>query len=501
MKRVVIAFLLSFLLLGMLLHFPLVIAENNDSDNNNSSGSGSDNSGSSNDNSNTDEDERDDLRERTEVRVKERNGEVEKEIRVERRTAEGEKIRIERRIRVKDGEIEIRTKLKVEGSGSNFSVVDSKGERHRIRVTPEKLRMLIKERLLAENITNFSIDEIKHKNIPRVVFKVNSEHPGRFLGIFKIAMKAETFVDPETGEVIDVSKPWWAFLIIGEEIADEEEIVGNQTIQKEIVSDDDELEEEFGEIEVEGEIKNETEIKAETLNGSSEVKIEIEFGTNSIEQEQIINEILDRLLDLNVSALLKVEESDEALEEDEKLEVEAEVEDEVTEVEFELRFIVNNDDREAIVSAITTRLSSLTSEEIRNAFELEIGDDEDEFEDEDELEEESEEENEVTINLLKQNNSSESGTATLEEEDGQVVITLDLTGFEEGVSQPSHIHMGSCPDVGGVKYPLTNLLNGKSKTIINTTFAEMENGLPLAINVHKSAEEAGVYVSCGDLEF
>ena len=106
---------------------------------------------------------------------------------------------------------------------------------------------------------------------------------------------------------------------------------------------------------------------------------------------------------------------------------------------------------------------------------------------------------EVMVTLSEQNASGESGTATLIEVDGKVKVTLKL-GAPVGVTQPAHIHVGACPDVGAVKYPLTSPVDGMSETTLDITLAELKSGLPLGINVHKSAQEASVYVSCGDLE-
>lgn len=106
---------------------------------------------------------------------------------------------------------------------------------------------------------------------------------------------------------------------------------------------------------------------------------------------------------------------------------------------------------------------------------------------------------ERTIALGVQNNSGESGSAVLIEKDGKVTVSLDMTGFTADVAQPAHIHSGSCPDVGAVAYPLTNVVNGKSETVLDTTFAKLDAKEPLAINVHKSAAESKNYVSCGNL--
>ena len=107
--------------------------------------------------------------------------------------------------------------------------------------------------------------------------------------------------------------------------------------------------------------------------------------------------------------------------------------------------------------------------------------------------------NEITIQLNEQNNSSESGTATLTEENGKVKVTLNIANTPNGVSQPAHIHVGSCPNPGDVKYPLTSVVNGVSETTLGVSLAELRALQPIAINVHKSAPEIKTYVSCGNL--
>lgn len=108
---------------------------------------------------------------------------------------------------------------------------------------------------------------------------------------------------------------------------------------------------------------------------------------------------------------------------------------------------------------------------------------------------------EKVTDLSEQNESSQSGVATLIQRDGKVVVTLNLTGAPTAVPQPAHIHVGTCPDVGAVAYPLTNVVNGVSETTLEVTMADLAAKQPFGINVHKSVPEASVYVSCGDLDF
>ncbi|GEM_PF-2075328 len=110
----------------------------------------------------------------------------------------------------------------------------------------------------------------------------------------------------------------------------------------------------------------------------------------------------------------------------------------------------------------------------------------------------------VTFPVHAQNDSGESGTIALTEMDGQTKVVLTLQGVPDDVLQPAHIHVGSCAAIGGVKYPLTNVSGvgtgpGGSETIIDVQLQDLLSQFPLAVNVHKSQQEAAIYVACGDI--
>ena len=111
----------------------------------------------------------------------------------------------------------------------------------------------------------------------------------------------------------------------------------------------------------------------------------------------------------------------------------------------------------------------------------------------------------ATINeikaILKPVSSDEAGTAILKEENGQVRVTINLLGYTKDVVQPVHIHVGDCPGVGAVKYPLTSVVNGASTTLLSVTLESLKKEMPLAINIHKSATEVSTYTACGPLSF
>ncbi|HEX3463380.1 MAG TPA: hypothetical protein VHS78_04955 [Candidatus Elarobacter sp.] len=104
------------------------------------------------------------------------------------------------------------------------------------------------------------------------------------------------------------------------------------------------------------------------------------------------------------------------------------------------------------------------------------------------------------IRLLPQNNSGESGTATLYDGVKGLIVKLRMSGSGGDVDQPAHIHKGTCEKLDPKPaYPLKPVHDGLSETTIESvTLAQLQKA-PYAINVHKSAKEAAVYVSCGNL--
>src|SRR5258708_13119612 len=74
-----------------------------------------------------------------------------------------------------------------------------------------------------------------------------------------------------------------------------------------------------------------------------------------------------------------------------------------------------------------------------------------------------------TVWLDSQNKSGETGNATLQQIDGKVLVRLIMTGFPATVSQTTYIHSGTCALLGGVKYPLAPVVNGKSETTLDVT--------------------------------
>lgn len=104
----------------------------------------------------------------------------------------------------------------------------------------------------------------------------------------------------------------------------------------------------------------------------------------------------------------------------------------------------------------------------------------------------------LTVSLLEQNNSNQAGIATLTEMGDQVNVQIRLAGATAS-AEPAHLHTGKCPKPGAVKYPLSDVVNGLSETVLDVSLSTLKSSLPLALNVHKSKEEIQVYLACGDL--
>lgn len=107
----------------------------------------------------------------------------------------------------------------------------------------------------------------------------------------------------------------------------------------------------------------------------------------------------------------------------------------------------------------------------------------------------------LSVDLEPQNNSGQKGSFTLTESDGKVTAVLKIDDEPKGATEPAHIHVGSCPTPGAVKFPLNSVVNGTSTTVLATTIETLKGMGALAVNVHKSATQSNVYVSCGDLKF
>lgn len=100
--------------------------------------------------------------------------------------------------------------------------------------------------------------------------------------------------------------------------------------------------------------------------------------------------------------------------------------------------------------------------------------------------------------LAEVNGSSESGLVSIKDIQGKAYVILSLNGQPASVSQPANIHIGSCPTVGAIQYPLNPIVEGKSITKLSINTEQLLSSLPMAVNVQKSAQEKNVSVACAN---
>ena len=100
------------------------------------------------------------------------------------------------------------------------------------------------------------------------------------------------------------------------------------------------------------------------------------------------------------------------------------------------------------------------------------------------------------------------------------VLAQDATAVTDEITgRPAHIHEGSCPEVGAVVVPLTDLTTAEGGvTTAGTPAADTGGAIPgeysftsvdlslddilageHAVNVHMSADQIDTYLACGDI--
>lgn len=106
----------------------------------------------------------------------------------------------------------------------------------------------------------------------------------------------------------------------------------------------------------------------------------------------------------------------------------------------------------------------------------------------------------VTIPMNALNGSNENGVAVLTQESDGVKIVVSLKNAP-ATAQPTHIHIGTCGHINAApEYALVSVTDGSSTSTVKGVTLEQLLGAKYAINVHKSADDLGTYVSCGDIK-
>jgi hypothetical protein len=107
----------------------------------------------------------------------------------------------------------------------------------------------------------------------------------------------------------------------------------------------------------------------------------------------------------------------------------------------------------------------------------------------------------TTIKLDPRDNSGVSGSVVLIPRGNQTEVTIKLTGAPAGASEPANINVGQCGlgeegGIHGVAYPLKNVVDGNSDTIVDVSLDSIATG-SYAILVSESAANVSNFVTCG----
>ena len=104
----------------------------------------------------------------------------------------------------------------------------------------------------------------------------------------------------------------------------------------------------------------------------------------------------------------------------------------------------------------------------------------------------------IIVPLEELNESGQQGVAILVGQGDTTELVVDISSGETDVPQPIHLHQGGCGSLGDVAFALSDIVNGESVTTVESSLAELLTG-GFAINGHKSAEQIGEYVACGEV--
>ena len=103
-----------------------------------------------------------------------------------------------------------------------------------------------------------------------------------------------------------------------------------------------------------------------------------------------------------------------------------------------------------------------------------------------------------TITLRTLNDSGVTGTVSFTDLRGKTGVDVEVSPAGN-LDMPAHIHPGTCDNLTPQpKFPLENVKNGVSKTVVPVPIDELFAG-NLAVNIHKSNDDLKTYTACVDI--
>ena len=116
-----------------------------------------------------------------------------------------------------DAETELEIEQETENNKTKLKTRLSNGRNAEIKIMPgvaaekalERLRLKV---CSADNNCSIELKEVGNSKDGQLAYEVQAQRHSRILAIFKAKMQVKAQVDAETGELIRIKKPWWAFL-------------------------------------------------------------------------------------------------------------------------------------------------------------------------------------------------------------------------------------------------------------------------------------------------
>lgn len=120
---------------------------------------------------------------------------------------------------IKVKEIEVESEVEIENStdGQNqthFKARLSNGNKEEIKVMPDRASARAIQVLENKNLT-IVLRQVGEGNNSKVLYFANGTRQVKLMGLFKVHANLVAVINPQTGQVEEIQKPWWFFLVFG----------------------------------------------------------------------------------------------------------------------------------------------------------------------------------------------------------------------------------------------------------------------------------------------
>ena len=110
-----------------------------------------------------------------------------------------------------------------------------------------------------------------------------------------------------------------------------------------------------------------------------------------------------------------------------------------------------------------------------------------------------------SANLAARNNSGITGDASVHSAVAASQVSIRIRGASAGAVHPWHVHHGTCGSGGAIvdeagDYPALTVGTGGGASATATIEVALEDDHAYHVNVHRSPQDLGTIVACGNLD-